>query len=81
MRGTNNIKIINRPFVRPSAWKKPVLTRWIFTKFGTSMFWKSAGKIQVSLKSDKNDPLLYMKTHVHYINLLNPKTCFMYHQL
>jgi len=45
-------------FVRPSAWNNSALTGWIFMKvdiFAFYIYIYIYFKIQVSLKSDKND--------------------------
>jgi hypothetical protein len=44
-----------RPSFCASAWKNAAPTEGIFMKFYMSIFWKSVKKIQVSLKSDKNN--------------------------
>ena len=46
--------------VRPSAWNNSALTERILIKFDILEFsWKSIEKIQVSLKSDKNNGTLH----------------------
>jgi hypothetical protein len=50
------------PSVRPSEWNNSIR---ILIEFDTSIFRKSAEKIQVSLKSDK-ERVFYMKTDIHF---------------
>jgi hypothetical protein len=50
-----------RQNVCPSAWNNSPPNAWIFMEFGTlrEFFEKSLEKIQVSLKSDKNNAAIF----------------------
>jgi hypothetical protein len=54
--------------VRPSAWNNPALTIRIFMDFYTWAFLRICmEKIQVSLKSDKNNRVLYLTTQRRFM--------------
>jgi len=56
--------------VRPSARNNSAPTGRIFMKFDMSVFRKFVVKIQVSLKSDKNNRYFYMTTNIHFLSHL-----------
>jgi hypothetical protein len=55
-------------YICPSAWNNSAPTERIFMKFG-SIFWKSAEKTQVSLKSDKNNGYITWRPIYIYANI------------